>query len=114
VTDTPPPPPGPPSGSPYGPGGYGHPLPPANHPSAVPSLVCGIVSLVCCGIFTGIPAIVMGSRALREIRADRSRYAGEGLAQAGLWTGVAGTALSVLGVLLFVGVLAGGGAVHSQ
>jgi len=110
VTETPqaPPPPMPP----YGPGAY-RPVPP-NHPSAVPALVLGILSVLACGLFTGIPAIVMGRRATREIRADRARFGGEGLAQAGFWTGVVGTVLSGLVLVLILGVFAFGGAVHDE
>jgi Domain of unknown function (DUF4190) len=97
---------------PYSQGSYPPPAP--NHPSAVPSLVLGILSVVACGLFTGIPAIVMGRRAIREIRADRSRFSGEGMAQAGFWTGVAGTALSAVAVLLLVGLFAVGGTMHSE
>jgi hypothetical protein len=106
VTQTPPPPYGPP---PYAPA----PSRP-NHPSAVPALVLGILSIVMCGLFTGIPAIVVGRRATREIRADRSRYDGESLAQAGFWTGVVGTALSAVGVVFLVGIFVMGGVVHTQ
>jgi hypothetical protein len=88
--------------------------PPPNHPAAVPALVLGILSIVACGLFTGIPAIVMGRRATREIRADRARFSGEGMAQAGFWTGIAGTALSGLVVLLFVGLFALGGTMHND
>jgi uncharacterized membrane protein YjgN (DUF898 family) len=109
VTDTPQAPPPPP---PYAQPVYAAPAP--NHPAAVPALVLGILSVLACGLFTGIPAIVMGRRATREIRADRARFSGEGMAQAGFWTGIAGTVLSVLAVLLIVGLFAVGGAVHGE
>ena len=106
----------PPSQPPYPPqqpyGGYQQPV--QNHPSATTSLVLGIVSLVLCGFVTGIPAMVMGRRAIREIRADRSRYGGEGLAQAGFWTGLIGTAWAALVVLLVLGVFAFGGSVDNS
>jgi hypothetical protein len=34
-------------------------MPPANHPRAVLTLVLGILSIPCCGLFTGIPAIIL-------------------------------------------------------
>jgi uncharacterized membrane protein YjgN (DUF898 family) len=80
----------------------------------VPALVLGILSIVACGLVTGIPAIVMGRRATREIRADRARFSGEAMAQAGFWTGIAGTALSGLALVLVAGVFAFGGAVHHE
>lgn len=105
----------PPSQPPYQPPqGYGgYPPPVQNHPNATQSLVLGIVSLVLCGFFTGIPAMVLGRRAIREIRADRSRYGGEGMAQAGFWTGLIGTAWAGLAALLVVGVFIFGGVLHS-
>jgi hypothetical protein len=109
VTETPQAPPPPP---PYVPPAYAPPAP--NHPAAVPALVLGILSVVMCGLFTGIPAIVMGRRATREIRADRTRFSGEGMAQAGFWTGVAGTALSALALVLIAGLFALGGTMHDE
>jgi Domain of unknown function (DUF4190) len=98
----------PPSGGqpPYGGGqppygGYGG--PPRNHPRAVPALVCGILALVLCGIFTGIPAIIMGNRATREIDASGGQIQGRGMAKAGVilgWIAVAWTALVVLLVIV--------------
>jgi hypothetical protein len=92
-------------------GGYAAPRP--HHPSAVPALVLGILSLVLCGFFTGIPAMVMGRRAVREIRGG-AQYGGEGMAQAGFWTGLIGTALTALAALLVLGVFAFGGVVSGS
>ena len=91
-------PPPPPYQPPYQPS-YG---PPPSHPRSVPALVCGILSLVFCGLFTGIPAMVMGRTAIREIRSQPGRYGGEGIAQGGFWTGLIGTALSGLVVVVFI------------
>ena len=87
----------PPYQQPYGPR--------PNHPRAVPALVCGILSIVFCGLFTGIPAMVMGRTAIREIRSQPGRYGGDGLAQGGFWTGLVGTAIS--GLVIFVFILGG-------
>src|SRR6187402_1889988 len=55
----PPPPPG------YGQGpGYGP--PPGNNTKAIWALVLGILGLLCCGIL-GIPAIILGKQAQKEI-----------------------------------------------
>jgi hypothetical protein len=89
---------------------YGaYPPPPQNHPKAVPALVLGILSIVLCGLLTGIPAMIMGRGATREIRAQRGRFGGEGMAQAGFWTGLIGTVLSgfVIVVFVFGAVVAG-------
>jgi hypothetical protein len=112
----PPPPPGQPGqpGQPGGPSGgypgYGYQGPPPNHGSAVTSLVLGILS---CGFITGIPAMVMGRRVIREVRASNGTLGGEGLAQAGFWTGLVGTVLTCLSGLLVVGVFALGGTLSS-
>jgi hypothetical protein len=80
-----------------------------NHPNAVPSLVLGILSLTLCGVFTGIPAIVMGRRAMRAIDASNRSYQGRGLAKAGLVCGWISVAWTALVVVLAVGVAAGSG-----
>jgi hypothetical protein len=77
---------------------------PPTHGSAVPSLVLGILSLVMCGFFTGIPAMIMGRRAGREIDASGGRLGGRGTATAGFVTGLIGTLLSGLSLLLVAGV----------
>jgi hypothetical protein len=63
----------------------------------------GIASVLCCGLFAGIPAVYVGSRALSDIAASHGRLKGKGTA----WVGI------VLGVLGILGML-GGGAVWSQ
>ena len=80
---------------------------PRNHPNAVAALVCGILSLVMCGIFTGIPAIVMGTKAIREIDASNRSLEGRGMAKAGVVCGWISVAWTVLAVLLVIGVAAG-------
>lgn len=90
------PPPPPQYGAPQPP--YGAPAP--NHPRAVLTLVLGILSIPCCGLFTGIPAIILGRNALREIDAAPGQYAGRGLVNAGYICGIIGTILSVLGIII--------------
>ena len=107
------PPPGPPPHDPRYPYAYGA-APPQNHPQAVPSLILGILSIVLCGIFTGIPAMIMGRRALREIRASRGAMGGEGLAQGGFWTGLIGTVWTALVTVFVLAVFAFGGVVSSS
>jgi hypothetical protein len=51
----------------------------------------GVASLVCCGLFAGIPAIVVGARALSDIEASRGRLVGKGMAWAGIILGIIGT-----------------------
>lgn len=81
---------------------------------AVTSLVLGIVSIVLCGFLTGIPAMVMGRRAIKAIDASNGTYGGRGLAQAGFWTGLVGTVYTALIALLVIGVFAVGGTVSDS
>jgi hypothetical protein len=58
---------------------------------ATTSLILGILSLVSCAFFTGIPAKIMGRGAMKEIDASGGAIGGRGLAQGGFWTGLVGT-----------------------
>ncbi len=95
---------------PYGGGGYHQ---PPNHKDAVTSLVLGIVSLVMCGFVTGIPAMIIGRRAKREIQASGGALGGEGLATAGFVTGLISTVIAGLAFLLVVFVFIFGGAISN-
>lgn len=106
------PPPGPP-----GPPGYGPPPPgyqqPAGayggggqqNPKALWSMILGILGLVCCGLFTAIPAIILGYMGKKEIDLDPGQT-GRGMAQAGFIMGIIGTVLSVVGFIIYVTVFA--------
>jgi hypothetical protein len=125
----PPPPPDPNQPNPYGqpqqpygqqpygqqPPGYGQ-QPPGygggDHPRGTTILILGILSLVCCGLFTGIPAIIMGKNALAEIDAAPGRYTNRGTVKAGYICGIIGTALSALGIVLNVILLAAGASLY--
>jgi len=88
----------PPQTSPYG-------APPAyqparpNAPTAVASLVLGIIGVCCCGIIFGTIAIVQANTARRLIRLYPGRYACEGLATAGLVLGIIAVVKGVVEVL---------------
>lgn len=100
--DTPPPPGGYP---PPAPGGYGQP-PAKNSTKAIVGLVLGIVSLLCCGLFTGIPAIIVSVIAKKEINSSNGQQTGGALATAGLVLGIVGTAWSIVyGILIATGVV---------
>ncbi|MFH0794382.1 MAG: DUF4190 domain-containing protein [bacterium] len=73
---------------------------PRTSPKAIWSLVLGILGLVCFSILTGIPAIVLGILALKDIRRDPARLAGSGLAIAGIVVG----ALSTVTVFLLAAI----------
>lgn len=80
--------------------------PPANvgqdQTLAVVSLVCGILSILCCGLFTGIPAIITGYMAKNNVDANPNQYTGRGMAIAGMILGGVGTVLFIVGIILQV------------
>jgi hypothetical protein len=123
------------------PGGYGQPpqyqygLPPQGypapqgprtvpHPYAKAAMWLGFC-VMCSLVVTGVPAILLGSSALKAIKAEPQRYSGKDMALTGVvfgWIGCAITALGIgraLGagsvgsgvVLLVVGLAIGGGVI---
>jgi len=84
--------------------GYGQPVPPnpglVTNSSAVLALVLGIVGVVFAGLLTGIPAIVVGTKARRRIRAGEGT--GDGYALAGVVLGWISTVFSVLAILVLI------------
>jgi hypothetical protein len=80
--------------------------PPQTNQKAFWSMILGILAIVPCGPFAGIPALVLGSFAKKEIAAARGAEAGEGMAQAGVALGWISVAISI--TLLVIVVLAGG------
>jgi Domain of unknown function (DUF4190) len=67
---------------------------------AVAALVCGLLSLVCCGVILGAVAIYQGSQARYRIRASNGRLGGNGLALAGMVMGGVAVIEWVVGLLL--------------
>lgn len=63
------------------------------------SMVLGVLGIACCGVFTAIPAIVLGVMAKNNISRQPERYGGSGLATAGIVLGIVGTVLSILAVI---------------
>lgn len=92
---------GPFGGPPTGPLGY---APRQTHPQATTAMVLGILSLVVCGVLA-IPAIVIGNRVQREIRASGGRLDGESSARAGVICGWVSVALTAIGVVAFVALV---------
>ncbi|WP_460753550.1 DUF4190 domain-containing protein [Myceligenerans cantabricum] len=64
------------------------------------AMVLGIVSIVMCGFFAGIPAVVVGAKARRAVREGEADN--DGMALAGVITGWIGTGLSVLLIVFYV------------
>jgi hypothetical protein len=60
------------------------------------SLALGALSLTCFGVFSGIPAIVLGSIARREIDRSGGRLTGSALAAGGVVAGLFGTGISLV------------------
>ncbi|MCG7286327.1 DUF4190 domain-containing protein [Cellulomonas sp. ACRRI] len=103
----------------YGQGGYGQPAYPGGgaqgygagfYPKnnlAVWSLVLGIVGFFVCSIFTSIPGIIVGSKAKQAVA--RGEANNGSLANAGYIVSWVVTALGVVGIIIFVILLATGG-----
>jgi hypothetical protein len=58
--------------------------------------------MACLGFVTGIPAMIVGVSARREIRESQGRVGGDSVALGGIIAGAVGTVLSLLVVALFV------------
>jgi len=65
------------------------------------SLVLGILSLVCCGFFAGIPAIILGKSELKAIDAGQVHESNRMMAKVGMILGIVGTILYLLGLLIY-------------
>lgn len=69
---------------------------------AIASLILGILSLLCMGFVSGVPAIILGSMELRAIKAGQAPHAGESVAKVGYILGIIGTVLTCLAVVAAV------------
>ena len=69
-------------------------------------MVLGILGTVLCCVFAGVPAIILGNIARKEIDASEGMQEGRGMATAGLVLGIISTVLSVL-YYIFMGVVIG-------
>ena len=94
-------PPIPPAGTPYATPAYATAAPPTNS-NAIVALVLGIASLLVCSL-AGPVAIVIGQRARREIRQTGEQ--GDGMALAGVITGVVATALMVVVIVAVIVII---------
>ena len=68
-------------------------------------LVLGILSLVMCGIFTGIPAWIMGKNDLKKIKAGQMDPEGEGKTKGGMICGIICcviSLISIIGIVLLI------------
>jgi hypothetical protein len=69
-------------------------------------MILGILSIVAaCGLLTGVPALILGSLAKKEIAASGGSQSGEGMATAGVVLGWISVAITVL-LLVLIGLVA--------
>lgn len=71
---------------------------------AVWSLILGILSLLCFGIFAGIPAIICGHLGRSKIKQSQGALVGGGMALAGLIMGYIGAVIVTIGIVAAVAV----------
>ena len=77
-----------------------------NNQKALWAMVLGIVGIGCCPLVAGIPAIVLGKQAQREIDASGGVQSGRGMATAGFVLGIISCAFAVLlAVLVFTSAI---------
>ncbi|MCI0746879.1 MAG: hypothetical protein L0Y58_15865 [Verrucomicrobia subdivision 3 bacterium] len=69
-------------------------------------LVLGILGLVLCGIFTAVPAWVMGNNDLKSMDAGTMDSSGRSLTNAGRICGMISTILSIIAVVVVVVLMA--------
>ena len=63
-------------------------------------MILGIVGIVCCGFFTGIPALILSNQAKSEIRASGGSQTGQGMATAGFVLGIISIVFGVINIIL--------------
>lgn len=83
-----------------------------NQTLAIISLVCGVLSIFCCGwIVPGIAAVALGFIAKNKADQNPNEYGGRGLALGGIITGGISLVLGIIVLILyfFTGLLAGVG-----
>jgi Domain of unknown function (DUF4190) len=71
-----------------------------NSTLATVSLVLGILGICPCGLFAGVPALITGYMAQKNVDADPAQYGGRGLATAGMIMGGISILLSIVGIIL--------------
>ncbi|SDT02903.1 DUF4190 domain-containing protein [Microlunatus soli] len=88
--------------------GYPSAVTPPTNPKAIIALILGIASIALVslygigGLAAGVAAIILGSVAQKEVRADPQHQSGSGMGLAGIITGIIG---GFLGLLVVVGLV---------
>lgn len=69
---------------------------------AVAAMICGILSIPCCwlAIILGPLGAIMGFIAKNKVDAEPMEYGGRGMAMAGIITGIIGTCIAILWIVL--------------
>jgi thiol-disulfide isomerase/thioredoxin len=89
------------------PPGFGAPMPQTDGRAGI-ALVLGILSMTCAGFVAGIPAVILGLMAKRDIDRSGGTKTGTGLALGGVVTGVMGTLVSAaISLLVIAGIVSG-------
>lgn len=70
--------------------------------NAIASMVCGILGLITCFIFLGIPAVICGHLALKQINNSPLPMGGRGMAISGLVMGYIQIISCLVGVVIFI------------
>lgn len=74
--------------------------------SAIIALILGILSLTCCGFFTGIPAILLGRSEMKASEGMAGLESNRTIAKVGMILGIIGTVLSLIGFLIYAIIFA--------
>ena len=69
---------------------------------AIVSLVCGILSIICCGAIAGIPALITGFMAKNNVDSNPNQYGGRGFALAGMILGGVSVFFTIIYILYLV------------
>jgi hypothetical protein len=72
-------------------------------------LVLGILGVICCGVFTAVPAWIMAANDLKAMDAGAMDPSGRGTTQAGKILGIIGTILGIIGLIISMILAATGG-----
>lgn len=70
---------------------------------AIASLLLGLSSIMCLGAITGLPAVILGSLARKDIDRSSGTLTGRGIAAGGIVTGLFGTGLGFVMLLFVIG-----------
>jgi hypothetical protein len=86
----------------YGYPGYGYQAPPRTNGKAIGGMVVGIVSIMFCyvGVLIGPVAIILSVLGRKDIKRSNGAQTGQGMATAGLITGIVGTVVQAAMITL--------------